>query len=276
MIIRRIFALTIGAALVLAGILGLMLSIGGLVLLPQLERQAAQVAEEQIEVLDRALVATMDGLVTAEASVGQATEAIDALEGTMAGVGQAIEDTIPVIDIAAELLSGQLPSTIETTQDTLTSVAASARLVDDLLGVISAIPLLGTDRYNPETPFYQGFQDVADGLEGIPELLLTAGEGLDTGTQSLRDVEEGVAAMGGSISEAATSLDSAQMVLEDYQQIIGDLQGAVSYVRESLPGWLHASRWGLTLALIWLGIAQLGLITQGWERLGRRSTSRRD
>ena len=276
MTIRRIFALTIGVALILAGILGLVLSVGGLVLLPQLERQAAQVAEVQIDVLDRALAATMDGLITAEASVGQAAEAIDALEGMMADVGQAIDDTIPVIDIAAELLSGQLPSTIETTQEALTSVATSARMVDDMLNVISGIPLLGTDRYNPDTPMSQGFQDVADGLEGMPELLLTAGEGLDTGTESLRDVEEGVAAMGGSISEAATSLDSAKMVLEDYQQIIGDLQGTVSYVHESLSGWLHAIRWGLTLTLIWLGIAQIGLIPQGWERLGRRSAPRQD
>ena len=276
MAIRRILALTIGVALILAGILGLVLSIGGLVLLPQLERHAAQVAEVQIDVLDRALLATMDGLVTAETSLGQAAEALDALEGMMADVGQAIDDTVPVIDIAAELLSGQLPSTIETTQEALTSVAASARLVDDMLNVISGIPLLGTDRYNPDTPLYQGFQDVADGLEGMPELLLTAGEGLDTGTESLRDVEEGIAAMGGSISEAATSLDSAKMVLEDYQQIIGDLQGTVSYVHESLSGWLRAIRWGLTLTLIWLGIAQIGLITQGWERLGRRSVPRQD
>jgi hypothetical protein len=276
MIIKRILALTIGAALVLAGILGLILSIGGLVLLPQLERQAAQVSEEQIDVLDRALVATMDGLITAETSLGQAAEAIAALEGTMAGVGQAIDDTIPVLDVAAELLSVQLPSTIETTQDTLTSVATSAQLVDDFLSMISAIPFLGTDRYNPDTSLYQGFQDVADGLEGMPELLLTAGEGLYTGTESLQDVQEGVGAMGGSISEAATSLDSAKMVLEDYQEIVSDLRGTVSYVRESLTGWLRAIRWGMTLTLIWLGVAQIGLITQGWERLGRRSAPRRD
>ena len=274
--IKRILAPTIGVTLILAGMLGLVLSIGGLVLLPQLERQAEQVTVAQMEVVDRALVATMDGLVTAETSLGQAAEALDALEGMMADVGQAIDDTVPVIEIAAELLSGQLPSTIETTQEALTSVAASAQLVDDMLSVISGIPLLGTDRYNPDTPLNQGFQDVADGLEGMPELLLTAGEGLYTGTESLQDVQEGVGAMGGSISEAATSLDSAKMVLEDYQEIVSDLRGTVSYVRESLTEWLRAIRWGMTLTLIWLGVAQIGLITQGWERLGRRSAPRRD
>jgi len=269
--LKRFLSIVVGTALLLAGIFGLVLSIGGLLVLPQLERQAEDVAAEQIEVFDRALAVTLDGLITAETSVVQAREAVDALEGIMADVGQAIDETTPVVEVAAELLNEQLPSTLETTQDALASVATSAQLVDDILGVISSIPLLGTESYSPDIPLHQGFQDVSDSMDGIPELLLIAGQGLEAGTGSLQDIEEGFAAMGRSIGETTTSLENAQAVLEDYQQIVGELQGAVSYVRESLPGWLRTIRWGLTLALIWLGVAQLGLITQGWERLGRRS-----
>ena len=269
--LKRFLSRLVGIALILAGILGLALSIGGLLVLPQLERKAKDVAAEQIEVFDRALAVTLDGLITAETSVTQAAEAVGTLEGIMVDVGQAINETTPVVEVAADLLGEQLPSTIETTQDALASVATSARLVDDILGVISEIPLLGAERYSPDIPLHQGFQDVSDSMDEIPELLLIAGQGLDAGTGNLEDVEEGFAKMGRSIGETSASLESAQTVLEDYQQIVGDLQGTVSYARESLPGWLRATRWGLTLTLIWLGIAQLGLITQGWERLGRRS-----
>jgi hypothetical protein len=130
---------------------------------------------------------------------------------------------------------------------------------------------LGTDRYNPDVPLHQGFQDVADGLDGIPELLLDAGEGLGAGAESLEEIEEGFAAMGQSISETMTSLESAQTVLQDYQAVASDVQNTLSSVRSSLPGWLRTLRWGLTLGLVWLGIAQIGLVTQGWELLGRRS-----
>jgi hypothetical protein len=89
----------------------------------------------------------------------------------------------------------------------------------------------------------------------------------------LQDIEAGFAAMGQGIGEAGTSLESAQSVLEDYQEIVSDLQETLSSVGESLPGWLHTLRWSLTLVLVWLGVAQLGLITQGWDLLRRRGPS---
>ncbi len=271
--IRRILSFSAGLALIVAGIAGLAFSIGGLVVLPRLEREVEIVSAEQLDVLDRALSTTLEGLITAEAALVQAAEAVDSLEGIMAGVGLAINDTAPILDVAAELLGEQLPATIQSTQETLTSVATSAQLVDDILGVISVIPLLGTDRYNPDVSLHQGFQDVADGLDGIPELLLAAGEDLSAGAGNLDEIEGGFAAMGQGIRETMTSLESAQSVLQDYQTIVGDLQGTLSSARESLPGWLRALRWGLTLGLIWFGIAQIGLMTQGWELLGRRSVS---
>ena len=198
--IKRTLVFSAGIALIVAGVAGLAFSVVGLVVLPRLERQVEAVAAEQLEVLDRALATTLEGLITAETALVQAAEAVEGLEGIMADVGLAINDTAPILDTAAELLGDQLPTTIRATQETLTSVATSAQLVDDILGVISVIPFLGTDRYNPDVPLHQGFRDVSDGLDGIPELLLAAGEGLSSGTESLEEIEEGFAAMGQSIS----------------------------------------------------------------------------
>lgn len=270
MSIRRVFAVLGGVALSVAGAAGLVFCIAGLVILPRLERQVEAFASDQIDTLDRALSATLDGLLTAENALEQASEAVDGLDGIMTDVGQAINGTAPVLDVAAELLGEQLPTTIQATQETLTSVATSAQLVDDILGVISAIPLLGTEAYNPETSLNQGVRNVSSSLDGIPDLLLTAGEGLSAGSESLQDVEEGFAAMGQSIRETMASLESSQVVLEDYQEIVSDLQDTLSSVQDSLPRWLQALRWGFTLALIWLGMAQIGLMTLGWELVTRR------
>jgi hypothetical protein len=46
----------------------------------------------------------------------------------------------------------------------------------------------------------------------------------------------------------------------------------VTNARDNLPEWLRWARFGLSLVLIWLGIAQLGLLTQGWELVRRSAT----
>jgi hypothetical protein len=58
-------------------------------------------------------------------------------------------------------------------------------------------------------------------------------------------------------------------VITKYQDIVGELRGEVAEVRRDLPGWLSAVRVGVSLVLLWLGIAQIGLLTQGWELILR-------
>ncbi len=258
-----------GIALIVAGIAGLVFSIAGLFVLVSVERQIEAAVDEQLALMDRTLVATADGLAVAEDSLDQAVLTIDSLEATLTGVGQTINATAPTLDAVAELLGEQVPATIETTQETLTSVASSAKLVDDILLLLTAIPFLGLDRYNPEVPLNEGFLEVAGSLDGIPASLSTAQEGLIATTDNLEGVERDFAAMAQNVGEIATSLEGARSVLVQYQGVVSDLKNLVSFVRQSLPGWLQTLRLALSLVLIWLGIAQFALITQGWELIGR-------
>jgi len=145
-----------GITLIIAGIAGLIFSIGGLFVLASVEKTVEATLAEQLAIIDRTLVATADGLELADASLGQAVSTTKALQTTLDNTGQAIGDTVPMVDSINDLLGQQLPATIANTQATLNSVAQSAQLVDDILGAISLIPLLGTDRYSPEVPLAMG------------------------------------------------------------------------------------------------------------------------
>jgi hypothetical protein len=171
------------------------------------------------------------------------------------------------------MVGEQLPATLRATQDTLASVAQSAKLIDDVLAVVTAIPFLGLERYNPEVPFHQGLDDVATSLDDIPTSLVTAQEGLGIASGSLEELEGDFATMGESIAGLTTSLEKGESVVVQYQDIIDDMQGLVASVKQGLPQWLRWLRLGLSLVLVWLGIAQIGLLTQGWELVSRsRST----
>jgi hypothetical protein len=75
--------------------------------------------------------------------------------------------------------------------------------------------------------------------------------------------------MSSDISQISANLESARSVLQTYQEILADLQDLVASVREGLPNWLRTLQLGLVLILIWLGVVQIAVITQGWELIER-------
>lgn len=266
---RRIFLRLVGFALLLGGIAGLIFSVAGLIVLDRVRDQAETFVSEQIDLVDQALSTTADGLALADTSLSQAQTTVGTLEQTLSGVSLGISDTVPVLDAIADLLGEQLPTTIGVTQETLYSVATSAQMVDDVLTLITSIPFLGTASYSPDMPLHQGFEEVATSLDGIPASLEAAEGGLTVTHDNLLVLQQDFSSMAGDIGLVATSLEDARSVLDQYQKIVQDLQGMLSSARRSLPDWLTGVQVAASLVLIWLGIAQLGLITQGWELIMR-------
>ena len=274
MSLKHVLVRIAGIALLIAGIAGLIFSIAAVAFLGHLERKVEAAATEQLELIDGALTITADGLAVAGTSLSRATAAIGSLEGTLDGVGKAINGTAPVLASVAEFMGENLPATLETTQDTLRSVATSAKLVDDMLAIVTNIPLPNLKAYDPEVPLYEGFKQVADSLDSIPKSLSRAQDGLESTMGSMEEVEGDFATMATNVGKIATDLEDARSVIIQYQEIVSQVQGTISTARQSLPDWLHMVRWGLSLMLIWLGVAQIGLVTQGWELIERSRTNR--
>ena len=266
---NRTLTRTLGFALIAAGVTGLVFAIVGLVALGPVEQRVRSAVMEQVDLADRALTATAEALAVAETSLARVAEAAGSLESALAGVVQGVGDAAPALNSVAEFLGEQLPTTIESTQGTLRSVANSAQIVDNILALITDLPLPGMQRYNPEVPLHRSFQELSTSLDEIPASLGTAQQGLVSTNDNLDELAGDFESMAAGIGDLTRSLESAQSVLTEYQDVVAEVQSLVGSVREGLPGWLSWIRLGISLALIWLGIAQVGLITQGWELAGR-------
>lgn len=271
---RRLLMRIVGIALIVAGIAGLIFCAAGLVFLVRIEQQVETSLTEQLEGIDGALTVTANGLSVAETSLEKATEAVVSLEETMVRLGETVGHSAPLLDIATNVIGKELPEAIESTQETLAAVADSAKLVDDILTLVTSIRLLGLEAYRPDVQLNEGVLTVAKSLDRMPGLLSTAQDGLDTAKDDLQEVEGDFATMAENIGAIATDLEDAQSVLVQYREIVSDLQDMVSSARQSLPTWLRMFQIGMSLILIWLGVAQLGLLAQGWDLIGRSRASR--
>ncbi len=266
---KPIYQRITGFALMTAGVMGILLVIAGIIFLVRVGPRIEASAAESLELFDRTLSTTEEGLVLAEDSLAQVVETVESLEATMASVGQTIYGTVPLVDSVADLLGERLTETIKATQDTLSSVAKSAKLVDNVLSIVTAIPFIGTDRYQPEVPLHVGLEKVITSLDEIPDSLGAAQEDLTSSSEKLDAMQDDFTAMADNIGQIATSLESAQAVLTEYRDIVTDLQEQVSSVRQGLPVGLRWLGIVFTFVLVWLGIAQIGPLIQGWELIQR-------
>lgn len=258
-----------GIALILGGTAGLILSVAGLVVIMQLVPRAQAALNHELDVIDRALSATSAGLGVADTSLGRADTTVGSLQTTLGSTGEALTATLPTLNTLNTLTSQTLPTTIESTQQALGSARETARIADSILGAISALRLLPTETYNPEVPLNVAIGQVSSSLDGLPQSLRDIGGGLTIASTNLQVVKADLDSVSSDIGTINASLKEARSVIGQYQDVIADLQAEVSGVRAAAPVWLNAAAWGVALILIWLGIAQIGLLTQGWELIQR-------
>jgi methyl-accepting chemotaxis protein len=263
--VKQLLTRFVGFILVIGAILGLAFSIAGLVVVSRVERQVTARVLTGLDMLDRSLAATADGLSVADESLREAGDIVAATETATLGMSQTISDTIPLVNSVAALVGEDLPNSIGAAQTALDSAAASAKVVDDTLAVLATLAVLGGAEYAPPVPLHASIAQVSDSLDSLPASFSEMERGLNTTADNLARIETDVAGMADNIGQIDTSLAGAQSVIDQYQGVVRELQAELATIREGLPRWLHWLRWGISLTLVWLGIAQLGLLSQGLE-----------
>ncbi|MHB0965053.1 MAG: hypothetical protein ACYC36_01245 [Bellilinea sp.] len=267
---KPIFARITGLVLSIAAVMGLGLSLAGLILLGGFSNRISANLLGALEYLDRALAISSDGLETAESSLLAADSALESLVSTLDGVNESLQGMDPTLTALSTLLGKDLPGTIEATQDSLDSAQTSARNIDNVLTSLSRIPFFGTLVYNPEVPLNETIGEISDSLDAIPRSLRDAKSGLDIADRNLTTITSDLGNIAQNTDQIDLSIADALLVIDEYQTLVADMQKRVKDFRQELPGQLRLATLAAALLLIWLAITQIGLLAQGAEFMARR------
>jgi hypothetical protein len=266
---RSAFRRITGFALILASIAGLLFSLAGIVGIWQVKRNLTGSLNETVGLLDTTLKTTTDGLIVVDSSLTKAIVDVNSLGRTLQATGRAIHDTNPLVEEISTLVSDDLPDTLLATQTALISAQSSARLIESTLRIISNIPLLPLDPYEPPVPLETALGEVVTSLESLPDSLSEVEKSLNTSQGNLVMIEAEFNIMSRHITDINTSLSDAQFVIGQYQGVVSDLHQQIKVLQTNLPAWINTGAWFLTFALIWLALTQLGLLSQGLEMVER-------
>ncbi len=264
----------IGITFVVAAIFGLIFSLAGVVFVWVVKEPITQNLVSTIDLIETTLEATSSGLTVAEDTLTQAITDLGNLESTIQTASKTLEDSVPMVETLSSLTSESLPGAIEATQTGLNSVQDAARSIESTLRLITSIPFIPIESYDPEVSFTDALDDVSSSLEPIPDSLLEMEKTLNKTKGNLVLISAQVRIIARNIGDLKTSLYQVQLVVGQYQDVITVLQSRVETFRSNLSTIITISIWLFTIIFIWLGIAQLGLLTQGLERIDRSANQK--
>jgi uncharacterized phage infection (PIP) family protein YhgE len=265
---RALFRRIIGFLLIVAALGGLIFSIYGLITVWRLRPIALQNASSSLELIQASLDTTDQGLSVADQSLNSTMASISALEATVTTTSKTFEGMLPVLDTITNLTNDELPQTVISAQTSLIAAQESAKIIDSVLRALVSIPFVSRDIYNPPVPLDVALGNVSESLDGLPASLQSIGANMDASSDNMEIMQADMDQIAATISSINLSLGDAQGVIEQYQQLVNDLELRMENTHPKVPGWINNLAWVITLAFLWLGVAQFGLLLQGLQLMG--------
>jgi methyl-accepting chemotaxis protein len=253
----------IGVILSLTAIVGIIFSIAALIMLWTYRPAVDNFATENMNAFRDTLDTTQAGLYLAESSLGSSIASITTLETTIAATAKSIDDTAPMIDTFVVLTGEDLPAAVSSAQLSLLAAQDSAKIIDGLLVALASIPFVPNDLYNPPVPLHVALGQVYNSVENLPVALQTMEDSLVSTGQNMEVIQTDINQMATDVHEISISMVEAQTVLNDYQDLVADLQFRLDRVDQHLDGWIQTTFWLLSFLLALLAVTQLGLLAQG-------------
>jgi hypothetical protein len=263
----------IGYTFIVAAILGLIFSLAGIVLVWVVKTPLTSNLVSTLDLIDNTLEATSEGLTIVDDTLTRTISDLNSIENTVQTAGKGIDESVPMVESLSIMMSDNIPQAISATQNGLSSLQDAAGTVESTLQLLTSIPFLPIDGYDPDVSFSAALEDVSQSLDAIPETLSEMETTMNTTEGNLIMLGAQVNIIARNISELQDSFYEIQLVLDQYQNVITKVQEKLDVFQDNLQMGITVTAWIFTIIFVWLGIAQVGLLTQGLERVDLSSTA---
>jgi methyl-accepting chemotaxis protein len=163
---------------------------------------------------------------------------ITSLDGTVQNLITTLDaasDGLSIVDNSLNAASGTLIATAQTTETIAQTVAKFNTIANGIVGIVNII----------------------EGEKEMPE-------------SNSSDLTEEIQTMTMNLNKATTSLDHADEVIDVYQTSVDNTINQLEVIRQSGPTWVAIFSVFLTVMLVWLALAQVGLFLHGFELVHKK------
>jgi len=255
-----------GIVLIIIAALSLLVSLFGLIQIWTIRQPLADAAVVGIDLFAETLDTTSDALRVVSDSLQSASDTVTTVERTTLSVAETMSTTRTTVGSFANLMGKDLPTSIDATRTALKSAQSSAVVVDNVLTMLSRVPLINI-QYNPDVPLNVALGNVAKSLDNLPPTFSTIERDLNITGDSLDQVVTSLNELPKTTQQMQRNIADAQKVVARYQSEVDGLQKLIKPIKSSLAKVLMAVELASAFLVFWLGVTQVQVLLKGLELL---------
>jgi methyl-accepting chemotaxis protein len=262
--------------MIVAGLVGLIVGIAGIIYAPQAINNVGTTLDENLTVIALTLDTTEDTLLLAQTTLGQVDAGLGTVANAVVGISGALRETTPLLDAVGKIVSEDVPNSLDSLQSVVPELSRAAGVVEDALTALSEFRLeqtilginlgfdLGFD-YDPEQSMSDSIDGLGTSLDGMSPRLRTLQTFLDSASGDIETIGQDIEQVSDTIETLSGQLESAATLLDTFLATINELQRTIEGMRDALPQQLQIARIAVIVFMVWIGLAQLAPLYLGWE-----------
>jgi len=266
---KLLYSKVVGWILIVTAIFGWLVSLTGAVALWVVKPAVNSTVDTLLTTGIDTLNATSDMLGVVQSTLEAAGKNLALVSDITGQVGTALDKTTPLFESMSDIVGGDLVNTVSKIQESLRSLQTTARVIDSTLSLVTSIPFVSSEPYQPEVPLDKSVSNISDGMKDLPTSLEDLKVSMISASDSITALPNTVHQLAAEIDKINASLTSAREVVTKYQTIVDRMITQLTFVQKTLPFTLTMVWLAFTLIFVWMACAQMGLYTQGLERLHR-------
>jgi len=275
--VRRI----IGGVLLATGVLGLVLSIAGVVFGGQLVDVIGASLQDTLALASDGLDTTRYTLTQTKTTMAEANKGLDNARKAAVNAGQSLDDLDPLLEQTGQIIAEDVPNSLDSTQEAIPQLAEVAKTVDETLKTLSDFKIaqdflgatfefdLGID-YNSDQPLDEPILQIGDSIGDVSSEFRELTPELEKTSANLQIISGDVTAIAQDLEAINKSIAEFSPLLDRYINLVDDVQTGITQTQNTMDGQLKMVKLLIVILMIWLALAQIAPLYLGWELVAER------
>ncbi len=244
----------IGTLIVLSSTF-LILSIFGIALAWIYNEPLTKETVSRLEEVDSQLEQIQIDLRNAKAEVERALHIIQSAEDALASLTQQTTDAKTLLEDVNATLDDKLIPGLAATRTNITEVRNTLEDLRATLKQINELPFI-----NLNIPGDELLLSIIGQVDSLDSEIVNVQDLAQRASTFISDTSY---LLGGDFNETKQQLEDLVVVLTEYDKKTADWRGQIATIIKSAPRWIDNASFSLTVALLWFGFSQFGLILHG-------------